>query len=211
VVSSSSLLATGVVVLALTSACADGQRQQTSTSAVRPGEADRTLQAGPAKRAGPPDAQRPTSVQLPSGIRVPVRPAGTRGRGLLDVPDDITEAGWWRAGARLGDPFGSTLIAGHVDAADQGLGAFAELLSVRQGQQVRVRSRGLEETFTIQSRRLVPRARLRAAADIYSVRGPRRLTLVTCAPPYLRDRGGYQNLAVVTAVPAGGAHARSRP
>jgi hypothetical protein len=129
---------------------------------------------------------------------------------VLDVPDDITEAGWWRNGARLGDPFGSTLIAGHVDAADQGLGAFAELLSVREGQRVRVRSRGLEQSFTIRSRRLVARGGLRAATDVYSARGPRRLTLVTCAPPYLRDRGGYQNLAVVTAVPTDDVRVRSR-
>ena len=208
-VPSASLLATGVVVLALVSACADDGRQEASSRAtVRPAGSEKTLEARPATRAGPPEAQRPTSVQLPSGTRVPVRPAGTRGQGLLDVPDDITEAGWWRAGARLGDPFGATLIAGHVDAADQGLGAFAELLGVRRGQQVRVRSPGLEETFTIRSLRLVPRDRLRDAAGIYSVRGPRRLSLVTCAPPYLPDSGGYQNLAVVTAVPTGDVHVR---
>ena len=33
--------------------------------------------------------------------------------------------------------------------------------------------------------------------------GAARLTLVTCAPPYDASRGGYQNLAVVTAVPLG--------
>jgi hypothetical protein len=204
------LLAAGVVVFALASACADGGRSGSSTTA-RPDEAARSIDARPAQRAGPPAAERPVSVRLPSGTVVTVRAAGTRGRGLLDVPDDVTEAGWWRAGARLGDPFGSTLIAGHVDAVDQGLGAFAELLGVREGQRLRVRSRGLEQTFTIRSRRLVPRADLRRESDIYSVRGPRRLTLVTCAPPYLADHGGYQNLAVVTATPQGRARARSRP
>jgi hypothetical protein len=209
VVPSLSLLAAAALVLALGSACADDERQGSSTAA-RPGDAARSLEARPAERAGPPVAERPVSVRLPSGTLVVVRPAGTRGRGLLDVPDDIAEAGWWRAGARLGDPFGSTLIAGHVDAVDQGLGAFAELLAVERGQRVRVRSRGLEQSFTIRSRRLVPRADLRRQSDIYSVQGPRRLTLVTCAPPYLADRGGYQNLAVVTAVPEGTARTRSR-
>ena len=93
-----------------------------------PTTAGGSLEARPARRAGPPEAERPVSVRLPSGTVVPVRSAGTRAGGVLDVPDDITQAGWWRAGARLGDPFGSTLIAGHVDAVDQGLGAFAELL-----------------------------------------------------------------------------------
>ena len=201
-------LAAGALVLALTGACADSGGHESSASS-RPDGA-RSIEARPAERAGPPAAERPVSVRLPSGTVVAVRSAGTRGRGLLDVPDDVTEAGWWRAGARLGDPFGSTLIAGHVDAVDQGLGAFAELLVVRQGQRLRVRSRGLEQTFTIRSRRLVPREDLRERSGIYSVRGPRRLNLVTCAPPYLADRGGYQNLAVVTAIPVDGARVRGR-
>jgi hypothetical protein len=198
------------VVLALgTVACATSDRQVGSGVSARPDDGGRVLEARPARRAGPPDAERPASVLLPGGTRVPVRAAGTRAGGVLDVPDDITQAGWWRGGARLGDPFGSTLIAGHVDAVDQGLGAFAQLLDLREGQRVTVRSRHLEQTFTIRSRRLVPRAGLRDAADIYSVRGARRLTLVTCAPPYVRSRGGYQNLAVVTAVPIGAPQQRS--
>lgn len=201
------LLAAVALVLTLAGACADSDGHSAAT---RPDDGARSLEARPAERAGPPVAERPVSVRLPSGTVVLVRSAGTRGRGLLDVPDDITEAGWWRAGARLGDPFGSTLIAGHVDAVDQGLGAFAELLAVDRGQRVRVRSRGLEQTFTIRSRRLVPRDDLRQESGIYSVQGQRRLTLVTCAPPYLAERGGYQNLAVVTAIPLGSAHARSR-
>lgn len=201
------------VLLALgATACAERDGEAGSTTEAGPDQdLGQTLAAPPARRAGPPEAQRPVSVRLPSGAVVPVRPAGTRGRGLLDVPDDIAEAGWWRSGSRLGDPFGSTLIAGHVDAVDQGLGAFAELLAVHRGQRVLVRSRGLEQTFTIRSRELVPRSTLRRNARIYSVRGPRRLTLVTCAPPYRADRGGYQNLAVVTAVPAGGPQVRSEP
>jgi hypothetical protein len=202
-----SLLVAAALVLALAGACADSDGHSTAN---RPDDGARSLDARPAERAGPPTAERPRSVRLPSGTVVAVRPAGTRGGGLLAVPDDVTEAGWWRAGARLGDPFGSTLIAGHVDAVDQGLGSFAELLSVRAGQTLRVRSRGLQQTFTIRSRRLVPRADLRKQPDIYSVQGPRRLTLVTCAPPYLADRGGYQNLAVVTAIPVASARVRGR-
>ena len=151
------LLAIGAVIVALGStSCAAGTTHR-APGASRPVDEVRSLEVGQARRAGPPQAERPVSVRLPSGTLVPVRPAGIRGRGLLDVPDDITEAGWWRSGARLGDPFGSTLIAGHVDAVDQGLGAFAELLAVHPGQRVRVRSHGLEQSFSIRSRRLVPR------------------------------------------------------
>jgi hypothetical protein len=36
---------------------------------------------------------------------------------------------------------------------------------------------------------------------LFAPTGDSRLVLVTCAPPYDRARGGYQNLAVVTALP----------
>ncbi len=209
------VLAAGVALLTLAaSGCtagAEGEASGPRTAASDSADDYRPLDARPARRAGPPEAERPVSLRLPSGTVVPVEPAGTGRRGLLGVPDDIGHAGWWQGGARLGDPFGSTLIAGHVDAVDQGLGAFAELLSVHAGQHVRARSGHLEQVFRIRSLQLVPRADLGAHPGIYSVRGARRLTLVTCAPPYLPAQGGYQNLAVVTAVPTGVAHARSRP
>ena len=86
-----------------------------------------TVPAEPAGRAGMAIAEPPTSLRLPSGRHVLVHAVGTRDNGVLDVPGDVTSAGWWRGGARLGDPFGATLIAGHVDSVDQGLGAYAEL------------------------------------------------------------------------------------
>ena len=95
-----------------------------------------TLPAVPARRTGAVRAERPTTSRLPDGVVVPLRPADTRSDGSLAVPDDIRVAGWWRGGARLGDPFGSTLLAAHVDSFTQGLGPYASLLSVRPGQRL---------------------------------------------------------------------------
>ena len=134
---------------------------------------------------------------------MPIRAVGTTTDGVLDVPDDIRVAGWWRGGSRLGDPFGSVLVAAHVDSATQGLGPFAELLTVTAGARIRVQSRGLRRTYEVHSRRLVPQGGLVDDSWIFDVSGDARLTLVTCAPPYDRARGGYQNLAVVTALPVG--------
>jgi hypothetical protein len=131
-----------------------------------------------------------------------VRPAGTGPDGALEVPADIRVAGWWRGGSRLGDPFGAIVLAAHVDSDRQGLGPYASLLSVRPGMRVEVASRHLRETFAVVSLQLVPRARLSSHRDIFSARGPGRLVMITCAGPYDPARGGYQNLAVVTATPA---------
>lgn len=158
----------------------------------------------PARRAASvPVAQAPAAATLPSGRTVPIRAAGTTPAGLLDVPADIDVAGWWRGSSRIGDPFGSILVAAHVDSRTQGLGPFAELLRLTPGARVVLTSPGLRQAFEVRSRRLVPQGSLVDDSWIFDVTGEARLTLVTCAPPYDSARGGYQNLAVVTAVPLG--------
>ncbi|WP_165355168.1 class F sortase [Nocardioides oleivorans] len=176
---------------------------RTSTSAAPAPSADPSSVA-PATRADTVvRPQVPSLVVLPGGRRVPVRAVGTTPAGLLAVPDDIDVAGWWRGGARIGDPFGSVLVAAHVDSTTQGLGPFAELLTAESGARLRVESAGLHQEFVIRERRLVPQGSLVDDSWIFDASGDLRLTLVTCAPPYDSSRGGYQNLAVVTALPLG--------
>jgi hypothetical protein len=145
--------------------------------------------------------EAPTGARLPSGRVVRVQPVSTRSDGTLDVPEDIRTSGWWRGGSRIGDPFGSILVAAHIDSRSQGLGPFAELLSVKPGARVSVTTRHLRQTFTVRSRRLVPQKSLADQRWIFAPDGDARLTLVTCAPPFDATRGGYQKLAVVTAAP----------
>jgi hypothetical protein len=157
----------------------------------------------PARRAGAVAAEAPTSARLPSGRRVRVVAVASTTDGVLDVPADINVAGWWRGGSRIGDPFGSTLLAAHVDSLTQGLGPYVELLSVQSGDRIVVETATLRQIFAVRSLRVVARESLAGATWLYSPRGVRRLTMVTCAGPYVRSAGGYQNLAVVTAVPTG--------
>jgi hypothetical protein len=159
--------------------------------------------AAVAQRVGSVVPEAPQGIQLPDGRRVGIRAVGTTANGVLDVPSDIDVAGWWSGGSRLGDPFGSTLVAAHVDSRTQGLGPFASLLTVRPGDKVFVWSAGLKQAFRITSRRLRPQGAIGPSSPLHSPDGARRLTLVTCAGPYDAARGGYQNLAVVTAEPLG--------
>jgi Sortase domain len=183
---------------------ADDHDEPTSPAGPRgaPGAAVSALPAVPARRTGAVRPEVPTRSILPDGRDVPIRAARTASDGSLDVPEDIRVAGWWQGGARLGDPFGSTLLAAHVDSFTQGLGPYASLLAVRPGQQITLSSAHLSQTFSVVSLALVHRGTLSRHPRIFSARGPRRLTLVTCAGPYIPARGGYQNLAVVTALPA---------
>ena len=173
---------------------------ETTTQSADPGGAP----VRPARRArSEVSPRRPASTTLPSGRVVPVAAAGTTEAGVLDVPADVDVAGWWRGGSRIGDPFGSILVAAHVDSRSEGLGPFAELLTTQEGARVRLEADGLRQDFEVTSRRLVPQGSLADDAWIYDAAGGLRLTLVTCAPPYDAARGGYQNLAVVSARPIG--------
>jgi Sortase domain len=162
-----------------------------------------------AQRVGSVVPEPPRRIELPNGHRVQIRAVGTTHNGLLDVPSDIRVAGWWSGGSRLGDPFGSTLVAAHVDSRTQGLGPFASLLGVRPGDRVHVWSKGLRQTFRVTSLHLRPQGTIGPRSYLLSPAGERRLTLVTCAGPYDSARGGYQNLAVITATPVD--DVRSRP
>ncbi len=132
--------------------------------------------------------------------------SGPTATGSSRCPTDARTAGWWRGGARLGDAFGSTLLAAHVDSRQRGLGPYAELYATRPGARVVLRSDDLRQVFRIRSVRLVPRGSVASRPGLYSPAGERRLVLVTCAPPY-DERLGYLNLVVVTAAPTGPARA----
>jgi Sortase domain len=190
-----------VLAVAGASGCAVGDAAPPVTA---PPSAPPSVTAPPAavaQRVGSVVPETPRGIQLPNGHRVGIRPVGTTSNGLLDVPDDIEQAGWWSGGSRLGDPFGSTLVAAHVDSRTQGLGPFASLLGVRAGDRVYVWSDGLRQPFEVTSLRLRPQGTIGPTSWLHSPEGPRRLTLVTCAGPYDAARGGYQNLAVITATP----------
>ena len=183
----------------------------TTSRGPEPSSPTSSVPASQARRTGSVAAEPPAVVLLPSDTRVPVVAVATRANGVLDVPDDVAAAGWWSGGSRVGDPFGATLIAGHVDSTEQGLGAYAELLTARPRQRIRLSSAHLEQHFVINSLRLIGKGDVARDSRLWSPRGDRRLVLVTCAPPYDRARGGYQRLAVVTARPVDEARDRRSP
>ena len=205
--------ATALAVLALT-ACAPGaDGGPTALDGVSASEAAdpadpaapepelREVEASEARRVGSVVPRAPGAVRLPGSDLLDVVEVGTREDGLLDVPPDVDVLGWWEGGSRIGDPFGSVLLAGHVDSEDEGLGPSARLLTVERGDRVEVRAGGRTLSYAVDSRRFVPLDDLASYPRVLSADGPARLTLVTCAPPFLPGRGGYQNLAVVTALP----------
>jgi hypothetical protein len=144
---------------------------------------------------------RPEAVELPSGASMPVDVASTGADGVPDLPVDIRRAGWWDGGSRIGDPFGTIVLAAHVDSVKGGIGPIAELLRARPGQRIRVSGDGTTQLFEVASARLTPRASLSDETAVFSVEGPSRLVLITCAGPFDGERGGYRDNMIVIARP----------
>ena len=142
----------------------------------------------------------PRQIELPSGHSAVVEPEQTV-NGVLQVPDDIQHVGWWGGSAYAGDPFGSTVIAGHVDSTVQGLGFFAELLLMQVGELITLRSDAQALTYRVVSAMLVDKEALASDNQALDQRGPHRLVLITCSGQWYPEVRSYASNLVVVADP----------
>jgi LPXTG-site transpeptidase (sortase) family protein len=144
----------------------------------------------------------PGRVVLSDGSAADVVPAETVD-GVLQVPTDVRKVGWWTGSAYVGDPFGATVIAGHVDSAEQGIGFFARLLAIEKGAHLAVSGDGHRARYVVTSVRLVARSALSDDGQALDQTGDHRLVLITCAGRFRPERGGYDSNLVVVAEPTG--------
>jgi LPXTG-site transpeptidase (sortase) family protein len=142
----------------------------------------------------------PGTIELSSGNSAVVEPEQTVD-GALQVPADTRRVGWWDGSAYAGDPFGSTVLAGHVDSREQGLGFFAELLLVQVGDLVTVRSDAHVLTYRVASTNLVNKDALASEGQALDQHGPHRLVLITCSGQWHADIRSYDSNLVVVAEP----------
>ena len=145
----------------------------------------------------------PTEVQIPSlGVDAQVDPITIDlALGQLGVPSDIHRTGWWRDGAAPGDAHGTVLIAGHVDSAAAGAGAFFPLPKAAPGALITVTTRsGATVRYRVTRVQRVLKANL--PDTVFDSSGPARLALVTCGGPFDSQTGHYLDNIIVWATPA---------
>jgi hypothetical protein len=144
----------------------------------------------------------PVSVRVPS-VRINARvvPVGIDvAHGVLGLPSNIERAGWWRDGTAPGAAAGAILIAGHVDSARAGAGAFFRLHSARVGALVRVATAGGRAyVYRVASVRKYRKSAL--PTSVFTPGGPARLVLVTCGGRFDPASGHYEDNVVLVAVP----------
>jgi hypothetical protein len=131
-----------------------------------------------------------------------VLPVAVAPDGSLEVPERVSDVGWFRQGVRPGEP-GSAVLVGHVDAAGQGPGAFFGLRDIDIGARISVvDDRGAGQDFEVVARREYLKAEL-PVASLFGRGGPAVLTLITCGGAFDPETRSYESNIVVHAVPAG--------
>jgi hypothetical protein len=187
------------VVAATTTRCAIVAETSLVAPAILAGRGDRAGQVTPAAAV----RRAPVRVRIPAlGIDAAVSPAGIDlKKGALGIPRALQRLGWWRDGSTPAAASGATLIAGHVDAADSGIGALFSLHRAGVGDSVEVTTGdGKTRSYRVASLRTYAKRGL--PLSIYSRKGSPRLVLVTCGGPFDEATGHYRDNIVLTATPA---------
>jgi len=158
----------------------------------------------PARQGKPAASQQieftPEQLTLPGKATAEVLPASTVD-GVLKVPENVDHVGWWDGSARAGEPFGATVIAGHVDSATEGIGFFARLLRVKVGDTITLHGDAHRLKYRVTSVKKVAKKALATDGQALRQTGPHRLVLITCTGNFHRDRGGYDSNLVVVGKP----------
>ena len=171
------------------------------TTAPSPGATGpRPLPPAPALPPAPTAGAEPTALTIGrlDVAEAPVRPVGVEGNGEMEIPG-VSEVGWYRFGARPGEP-GSTVLAAHI-AYDGVDGVFRHLDDLGAGDTVRVTvSDGSTLGYVVTAVDQVSKTEL--PADVWARNGDPRLTLITCGGEFDSAAGRYEDNVVVSARPA---------
>ncbi|MER5453971.1 class F sortase [Micromonospora sp. NPDC002389] len=194
----------GVVAVASRPSGSVGAEQAVALASPTPSTVGPSVAVRP---GGLPDAATPVP---PVRLRIPaievvarVDPVGVDARsGEFDVPPSVDRIGWYRFGPGLEADAGSVVIAGHVDSAEQGRGAFWRLRELAPGDTLTVTGAdGTPRGYRVVAREEYDKTKI--PLERYFARDGRpRLTLITCGGPFDAQARRYRDNIVVTAVPA---------
>ncbi len=161
----------------------------------------------PAPKAAPAPAPPapPVRIELPTlGVEAPVIQAGVDSEGVMEIPKDVGEVGWYRFGPAPGAAAGSSVLTGHVDDYQQGVGVFGRLGDLNPGDVVRVSDeKGVTREFSVVSREEWPKDQV-PLDRLFDRGGKSRLVLITCGGSFNESTLGYDDNIAITAVPISG-------
>ncbi len=149
-------------------------------------------------------AADPARIFIPTiDVDAPVVATGISADGVVDIPENVNEVGWYNGSSKPGDVRGASVIVGHRDGAFGVDGAFYNLGKLGPGDPVRVvDDEGIAMNYEVAAREVVAKSNFaNVAPEYFSKTGSPRLTLITCGGAYIKEKGGYQANVIVTALP----------
>jgi Sortase domain len=213
------LSAAGLAVLMLVTLAfswSDGVHSGTQFDAVGPSQSDvasiapavndlsppRLFEVMPAEHSQPPiPTARPVQLLIPTmDVHRAVEAVGVNRRGVMNLPANWWNAGWYKGGPVPGAP-GDAVIEGHAGYPDEPL-IFGRLGTLRPGDKiVVVLADGSRHLFLVASmKKVAVGSAPQGMAEPY---GPPRLTLITCTGSFDKDHFSYSQRLVVEASYAG--------
>lgn len=157
------------------------------------------------RAATPPSVRfdRPVRLVLRArGLDAAIVAVGVDQHGAMALPTDVDRVGWYRFGPAPGDAEGSAVLAGHVDDAEQGLGALSRLAGARPGDRVEVvLASGRRVGYVVTGRQQFPKQRL-PLDRLFTREGKGHLVLITCGGRFDARARHYSDNLVVRAEPA---------
>lgn len=124
------------------------------------------------------------SLGLPVRLSIPVinvnaaiQYVGVSSNGLMEVPSNAIDVGWFKLGPKPGER-GSSVIAGHFDNENGGVGVFVNLYKLKKGDKLFVEdNKGKVTTFIVRENRTYDPG---YADDVFSESDKAHLNLITC-------------------------------
>lgn len=137
----------------------------------------------------------PVQLLIPSlDVHRPVEAVGVDRSGVMNLPANFWNAGWYRYGPVPGAP-GDAVIEGHAGYPGEPL-IFGKLATLRAGDKiVVVLGDGTRRLFLVESKTVVPVGT--APPGFAEPYGPPRLTLVTCTGYFNKNNYSYSQRLVV--------------
>ena len=133
-------------------------------------------------------------------IDLPVQPYGVGDDGLMLLPETVREVAWYAFSARPGDRAGTTVLAAHVDTVADGLGPFANLRDLDEGDELTVTDADDRvRRYAVTAVEKVAKAEV-PLDHVFRRDGDPTLVVITCGGSFDRGRG-YSDNVIVTARP----------
>lgn len=139
----------------------------------------------------------PVNIKIPSiSLDAPIVGLGLTADGLMEVPANPFETGWYELGVRPGEP-GTAVIDGHVNWWYGSSAVFANLHNLKQGDSVIVQDEwGTITSFVV---REIKAYKAEAdASEIFNSNDDKvHLNLITCSGVWDKNAGGYSERLVI--------------